>query len=307
MPLTSSNNLSFLVEIRHRHQTKEAEKGVRRTGMALLGGQSSASSDTHCVSVEPVSEHRQLTHKIHEIMKAVDGSEDVGTSTGLNRQVRWTKTPGLYSPAPSHLGSLTGGTGKSGNSTNAMEAAQKAANMVCFQVCPLSVMDSSSRTSLQVVKKCRGAFANLPHVEKLSTAKVNGLFALVRGSYSIVLIKSELMIGQGMSSFHLHLQLENDLTTRTSANNVQERWRQIWVTLLDQGMPKYQHAFVHCRASVASEPRTTLPMQDHSRAILTSGAPLLCPHPPHLIPFCFAHWFRLKKRTWDRDQSYVHG
>jgi hypothetical protein len=142
MPLTSSDNLSFLVEIQHCHQTKEAEKGVRRTGMALSGGQSSASSDTHCVSVEPVSERRQLARKIHDIVKAVDGSEDVGTSTGLNRQVRWTKTPGLYSPAPSHLGSLTGGTGKSGNSANAMEAAQKAANMVHFQVCPLSVMDS---------------------------------------------------------------------------------------------------------------------------------------------------------------------
>jgi hypothetical protein len=74
-------------------------------------------------------------------VKAVDGSEDVGTSTGLNRQVRWTKTPGLYSPSLTRLDSLM--DGKSGNSANAMEVARKAAIAVRFSLsCRLIVTKS---------------------------------------------------------------------------------------------------------------------------------------------------------------------
>ncbi|KAF8262892.1 hypothetical protein EI94DRAFT_1742259 [Lactarius quietus] len=131
IPLTSSDNISFLVEIRHHHQTKEAEKGVCRNGTATLAP-SSNSSHTPSLSGEPVSERQLLACKICDIVKAVDGADKVGTSSGLNRQVRWTKTvtPGLYSPSFTHLDSLT--DGKSRNSANAMEAAKKAANLVCL-------------------------------------------------------------------------------------------------------------------------------------------------------------------------------
>lgn len=85
MPLTSSDNISCLVEIRRRHQTKEAEKGVRRNGKSLSEGQNS--SDPPSISGEPASERQLLARKIRDIVKAVDGTEDsdVGTSTGLNR------------------------------------------------------------------------------------------------------------------------------------------------------------------------------------------------------------------------------
>lgn len=134
MPLTSSgsNNFSFLVDIRHRHQTKEAEKGVRRNGRTPSEGQSSVSASS---SGEPVSERQLLARKIHDIVNGVNGTadlEDIGTSTGLNRQVRWTKTPGLYSPSFTHLASPT--NPKSGNSANAKEVAQKAANAVRFSL-----------------------------------------------------------------------------------------------------------------------------------------------------------------------------
>jgi hypothetical protein len=137
----NSDNISFLVEIRRRHQTKEAEKGVRRKGMAPSEGQSSGASDPHRASGEPITERQLLARRIRDIVKAVDGSEDVGTSTGLNRQVRWTKTPGLYSPSLTRLDSLT--DGKSGNSANAMEVARKAAIAVRFSLsCRLIVTKS---------------------------------------------------------------------------------------------------------------------------------------------------------------------
>lgn len=130
IPLTS-DDITFLPEIRRRHQTKEAEKGVRKNGM-VSGRQTSrvGASDPPCVSGQPITERQLIARKIRDIVKEVDGSEDISTSTGLNRQVRWTKTPGLYSPSLSRLDSST--DRKSGNSANAMEAALKAAKAVCF-------------------------------------------------------------------------------------------------------------------------------------------------------------------------------
>lgn len=66
-------------------------------------------------------------------------------------------------------------------SANALEVAQKAANML--------------------VKKRRAAFASLPHAEDLSTAKVNGLSVLKKGSYGVILIENDLMIGQVLTMY----------------------------------------------------------------------------------------------------------
>ena len=61
------------------------------------------------------------------------------------------------------------------------------------------IINGAQLESLQVVKKRRAAFteAGLPLSEDLSTAKVNALTLLQRGSYGIVLIKIDLMICQG--------------------------------------------------------------------------------------------------------------
>lgn len=128
MPLTPSEDLKFLVEIQQRHQTKEAEKGVRITSSTKALRPNVASSGT---SEDSITERRLLAQKIREIVKDVNGdNENMGSSTGLNRRVRWTKTPGLYSS--SLATSTTQNERKSGNSANALDAAVKAANLVRF-------------------------------------------------------------------------------------------------------------------------------------------------------------------------------
>jgi hypothetical protein len=127
MPLTgtSDENISFLVEIRQRHQTKEAEKGVRTKTMSK--------HHTDSVSEELISERRLLAQKIRHIVKAVDSDEEnTGSSTGLNRRIRWTKTPGLYSSSLAPLS--TENEKKSGNSANALEVSLKAATLVCILI-----------------------------------------------------------------------------------------------------------------------------------------------------------------------------
>ena len=131
MPLTPSENISFLVEIRQRHQTKEAEKGVR---LASTGTKALRQHTSSGASEEPISKRRLLAQKICNIMKAVDDDkESIGSSTGLNWRIRWTKMPGLYSPSLA----LTNikNEPKRGNSANALEVAQKAANTVRFLIC----------------------------------------------------------------------------------------------------------------------------------------------------------------------------
>ncbi|KAI9438716.1 hypothetical protein H4582DRAFT_2146243 [Lactarius indigo] len=185
MPFTqlSENAISFLVEIRRRHQTKEAEKGIRlanRDSHTKPLGHHSESEPTPGASEDPISEHRLLAQKIRDIVNTVDGEEkNTGSSTGLNRQIRWTKTPGLYSPSLSL--SSTQNKHKSGNSANALEVAQKAANLV--------------------VKKRRTAFAGLVLSEDLSTAKVNALTMLQRGSYGIASIENDLMVCQVLTMY----------------------------------------------------------------------------------------------------------
>ncbi|KAH9032049.1 hypothetical protein EDB85DRAFT_1890890 [Lactarius pseudohatsudake] len=184
MPLaqSSENAITFLVEIRQRHQTKEAEKGVRRFAnhdsyTMPLGRYS---EPTPGAPEDPISERRLLAQKIRDIVNAVDGEEkNTGSSTGLNRQIRWTKTPGLYSPSLAL--SSTKNEQKSGNSANALEVAQKAANLV--------------------VKKRRTAFNGLVLSEDLSTAKVNALTMLQRGSYGIASIEDDLMICQVLTMY----------------------------------------------------------------------------------------------------------
>ena len=131
MPLTLSEDLTFLVEIRQCHQTKEAEKGVHITSSTSALRPNTASSG---ISEDSITERRLLAQKIREIVKDVDGDkENVSSSTGLNRCVRWMKTPGLYSP--SQALSSTQNEHKSGNSAKALDAAVKAANLVCFLSC----------------------------------------------------------------------------------------------------------------------------------------------------------------------------
>lgn len=86
-------------------------------------------------------------------MKAVDGLEDIGTSTGLNRQVQWMKTPGLYSSTLTCLDCST--DSKSGNSANAMEAALKSTKAVCFH--PVGHRHGLIIENLNTITDCKKA------------------------------------------------------------------------------------------------------------------------------------------------------
>ena len=142
IPLMPSDNILFLADIRQRHQTKEAEKGVRLANRTTSEhGKHHSPSVGSGASDGPVSERRLLARKIHDIVKAIDTDSEekiTGSSTGLNRQIRWTKT---YSPSPAL--SLAGAQNdrKSGNSANAMEVAQNAANLVSL----ISHMNTNNR------------------------------------------------------------------------------------------------------------------------------------------------------------------
>ena len=132
MPLTLSTgmDISTLVEIRQRHQIKEAEKGVHLAGRTkpLEHHPSSGAQE------DMIFEHRLLAQKIRDIVMAVDGDEkNTGSSTGLNWRIRWTKTPRLYSASLTLSLASTQNEPKSGNSANTSEVAQKAANLVSLR------------------------------------------------------------------------------------------------------------------------------------------------------------------------------
>lgn len=222
MPLAPSENLSFLVEIRRRHQTKEAEKGVRLASTSTKPSRDHISSDA---PEEQNSERRLLAQKIRDIVKEVDDNKEMnGSSTGLNRRIRWTKTPGLYSPSLAL--SIAPNEGKSGNSANALEVSQKAANLVGFPICLRQFINGTQ--SIQIVKKRRTAFAGLPHAEDLANAKVNALTMLQRGSYGIVSFENDLMIckGETLWAHYGFDDLTEDHTTNFSADHVREgQWK----------------------------------------------------------------------------------
>jgi hypothetical protein len=76
----------------------------------------------------------------------------------------------------------------------------------------------------QVIKKRCAAFAGLPHTEDLSTAKVNGLSKLEKGSYGVVLIGNDLMVGQGAIPFP------------TLTHNMTSRWQsELVLTMYEKG------------------------------------------------------------------------
>ncbi|CAA7265604.1 unnamed protein product [Cyclocybe aegerita] len=90
-----------------------------------------------------------------------------GSSTGLNRQVQYEKLA---------AGSLsTVGTGLAGNSANAQLAARAG--------------------SSSIIARRKKAFSNLPLCTDLTTAKVDMLSKITTGTYGIILVNGQLMIG----------------------------------------------------------------------------------------------------------------
>ena len=139
LDLDTFSELSTLIRVHLRHQSEEEASSVRiacagntqakmaASGPGLDHDHSESETATYpvkpCATTSQDSEQRQLSRKIHEVIKA--GSVQMeGASAGLNCRNRWTTAEKVAA------GSSGGDTGLSGNVTNAQAAAQKSANSV---------------------------------------------------------------------------------------------------------------------------------------------------------------------------------
>lgn len=149
------NELSSLIPIRLRHESKEEACAVRvartRNTQADDGDLNSASdkSEYHHIpkaiaAASQDSERWQLLKKINEIIKVTGNSAESaqGKSTGLNRRNRWT-TDKVAAGSSIHA---TCDNTTSGNVANAQAAAQKSAQMVSSLV--LSVCSRNIQPNL---------------------------------------------------------------------------------------------------------------------------------------------------------------
>jgi aspartokinase len=77
-PQTTKLHLQVLIDLRARHQNRQAALGVRTKASAAI-------SDPD-VPAAPVSLHRQLMTRYHDIAR---GQQDLGMGTGSDRAARW--------------------------------------------------------------------------------------------------------------------------------------------------------------------------------------------------------------------------
>lgn len=133
-------------------------------------------------------------------------------------------------------------------------------------------------------------FASLvPLVEDLATAKVNGLSKLVRGSYGIILIENDLMIGQGtyISSPTYELITQAILVLTMYKKGGGKYGCHSWTKeCQNMGMFSYIVVQLWCQS-----------LGQRCQFKTIHGPSSLCPHPFHFIHLCITHWFCLKKRT----------
>ncbi|KAJ8083641.1 hypothetical protein PM082_009516 [Marasmius tenuissimus] len=165
-----------LTVTRRLNQCLESEQSVR-----IRGGRSrdEVEDDSGKQSIvvdkrEPdhTTEHQKLTQKIHETIRI--HSEMQGSSMGLNRQTRH----GTKSVAGT---AITNSTETFGNSANAKMSAQARASAA--------------------VRRRRKIFAGLPHEELLATAQMDLVSRLKNGSYGLVMVDAELLIGKVITMY----------------------------------------------------------------------------------------------------------
>jgi hypothetical protein len=129
------SEISTLVDIRFKHQSKEEAKAVRVARGS--NGQRRRAINMHTDErdgITPSQEElhdpsrRELAKKINEVIKA-SSLQEVGVTTGLSRRTRWITTDKLTAGSSvSTTGSA--GANATGNVANAQAAARKAAQSV---------------------------------------------------------------------------------------------------------------------------------------------------------------------------------
>jgi len=110
------NDLSQLVELRAKNQSREAAESVRVSWKTTPEDQAAEPEK------KAPSERQLLAKKINDAIKL---NAEQGSSTGLNRQVRWGKNA---------AGSAAGDGSVTGNSANAQAAARSGATAVCEKI-----------------------------------------------------------------------------------------------------------------------------------------------------------------------------
>lgn len=120
LDISPGTDISQLVALRSKNQSQESAKSVRTSWKT-----SPTEEQAHLhanVLPKPPSERQLLARKIHEIIRL---EAEQGSSTGLNRQVRWKKAAGSTNDAKASL---------AGNSANAQMAAQAGSTAVSAKI-----------------------------------------------------------------------------------------------------------------------------------------------------------------------------
>ncbi|KAK7058169.1 hypothetical protein R3P38DRAFT_3547667 [Favolaschia claudopus] len=156
-PLTdiSSTDLASLVQIRREHQTREERMGVR----TYKGSGTYKNPKTG--EEKPLTERQLLAQKMQAI---IGRDQEKGSSTGLNRTVRWT-------------GSAT----KTGNAANAELAATGRAK--------------------ETVKRRRNVFKALKCISRVAEAGVDSSSPLEAGLYGFVMVGSEIFLARVVTMY----------------------------------------------------------------------------------------------------------
>jgi hypothetical protein len=166
------SEISTLIDVRYKHQSKEEAKAVR-----VAHGSQRHRANNICIdeqegtininqqSTEELHNpsQRELAKKINEVIKA-SLLQEVGVTTGLSRRTRWVTADNL---APGSSVPTSGGANTTGNVANAQAAARKAAQAVSQSVALSNLMINlitvfptltdckTARTCIRTTQECR--------------------------------------------------------------------------------------------------------------------------------------------------------
>ncbi|THV02572.1 hypothetical protein K435DRAFT_653008, partial [Dendrothele bispora CBS 962.96] len=160
----TTDDITPLASIRRSHQTIQAQNGVRNAD-------SESKSNT---SESTTSHRRELAQKMHAILRQAD---ERGSSTGLNRKIRFTATdkPNETTATPVQK--------SGGNSANAEVAARGRAS--------------------EVIKRRREIFKkNVKMHDVITEAMVSKSTLISRGTYGFVVSGEKILLGHAVTSLY---------------------------------------------------------------------------------------------------------
>ncbi len=172
----TSADFEPLSSIYRKHQTEQARKGIRTYKPSTSMKPSKNRKDQEAGPRE-VTDRERLMHKISSIK--VRASER-GSSTGLNRTVRWKE----QSDTPAN-----------GNSANAVLAAKGRASDMSYILSFYSTSEISD--IIQVMKRRRTAFKDLKCSSCAPEASITKAKPIENGTYGVVVDGEDLYLGKG--------------------------------------------------------------------------------------------------------------